>query len=184
AHAAWLVLQQIGVTDVKIYQTQGELTDHFDPRDNVIRLSERVYNSTSVAAIGVAAHEAGHAVQYADNYLPIKARAAVLPAAQLGSTLAIPLALLGLVFSFQPIVYIGIILFAAVTLFQLITLPVELNASRRALIAINSPDMLSSDETKGARKVLTVAALTYVAALASSVIQLLRLLAMANNRRR
>ncbi len=183
AQAARMVLEQNGVYDCHITTTPGELTDHFDPRTNVIRLSERVYSSNSVAAVGVAAHEAGHAVQYAKGYAPIKMRASILPAAQLGSRLAFPIAMLGFVFSALPIIYFGILLYAAVTLFQLITLPVELDASRRALIAINSPSMLNPDETAGARKVLTAAAMTYVAALASSLIHLLRLLAMANNRR-
>ncbi len=183
AQAAQLVLQKNGVTVNSIEQTPGQLTDHFDPRDNTIRLSEAVYHSTSVAAIGVAAHEAGHAVQYAKGYAPIKLRAAVLPAANLGSKAAIPLALLGFLFSFQPIIYVGIILFAAVTLFQLVTLPVELDASRRAMVAIRDPQILGQEEAKGARRVLTVAALTYVAALASSLVQLLRLIAMANRRR-
>lgn len=184
AEAAQMVLKTNGVTVNGIHQTAGQLTDHFDPRSNTIHLSEAVYNSRSVAAIGVAAHEAGHAVQYAKGYVPIKLRATVLPVANLGSRAAIPLTLLGFVFSFLPLIYFGIILFAAVTLFQLITLPVELNASRRAMAAINQPNVLSTEEAKGARRVLTAAALTYVAALAASVIQLLRLIAMANRRRR
>lgn len=184
AEAAQMVLNKNGVTINGIHQTPGQLTDHFDPRSNTIHLSETVYNSRSVAAIGVAAHEAGHAVQYAKGYVPIKLRASVLPVANLGSQAAIPLTLLGFVFSFLPLIYFGIILFAAVTLFQLITLPVELNASRRAMAAINAPNVLNKEEAKGARRVLTAAALTYVAALAASVIQLLRLIAMANNRRR
>lgn len=183
AQAAQMVLSKNGVSGCQITKTPGELTDHFDPKSNVIRLSERVYGSASVAAVGVAAHEAGHAVQYATGFLPIKIRGAILPTVQFGSGLAIPLALLGFVFSFQPLIYIGIILFAVVTLFQLITLPVELDASRRALKAIGEPDMLDPEEKKGAKRVLTMAAMTYVAALASSVVQLLRLLSMANRRR-
>lgn len=184
AQAAELVLRKNGVTVAGIHQTAGRLTDHYDPRSNTIHLSEAVYDSRGVAAIGVAAHEAGHAVQYAKGYVPIKLRAAVLPAANLGSKAAIPLALLGFVFSFQPLIYFGILLFAAVTLFQLITLPVELDASRRAMAAIKGQDVLGAEEAKGARRVLTAAALTYVAALATSVVQLLRLIAMANNNRR
>ncbi len=184
AQAAQLVLQKNGVTIAGIHRTPGQLTDHYDPRSNAIHLSEGVYDSTGVAAIGVAAHEAGHAVQYAKGYAPIKMRMAVLPMANLGSKAAIPLTLLGFVFSFQPVIYFGILLFAAVMLFQLITLPVELDASRRAMAAIKSPGVLDSEEAKGARRVLTMAALTYVAALASSIVQLLRLIALANNRRR
>ena len=183
AQAAQMVLRKNGVDDCQITRTPGQLTDHFDPRTNVIRLSEAVYDSTSVAAVGVAAHEAGHAVQYAKGYLPIKLRASVLPVAQFGSSMGWILAILGLVFSFTPILYIGIALFSATTLFHLITLPVELNASRRALQAIGEPDMLAPDEKSGARKVLTMAAMTYVAALASSVVNLLRLITMANRRR-
>lgn len=184
AQAAQMVLRKNGVYDCRIEQTAGQLTDHFDPRANVIRLSEAVYNSTSVAAVGVAAHEAGHAVQYATGYGPIKLRAAILPAAQLGTNMGWLLAILGFALSFSILVYIGIVLFAATTLFHLITLPVELNASRRALQAIGEPDMLDAEEKAGARKVLTMAAMTYVAALASSIVQLLRLIVRANNRRR
>lgn len=182
AQAARMVLEQNGVYGCRISMTSGELTDHYDPRANEIRLSEAVYNSTGVAAIGVAAHEAGHAVQYAEHYTPIKVRTTVLPVAQLGSTAALPITLLGFVFSFKPVIYLGILLFAAVTLFQLITLPVELNASKRAMAAIRSSAMLSNEEATGAKKVLTVAALTYIAALAASVVNLLRLIAMVSRR--
>ncbi len=184
AQAAKMVLEKNGVYNCPIHSTAGELTDHFDPSANVIRLSEAVYNSRGVAAIGVAAHEAGHAVQYAVGYAPIKIRGAILPVVQLSTKMALPITLLGFLFSMQPLVYFGIILFAAVTLFQLITLPVELDASRRAMKAINEPNMLTADEAKGAKQVLTVAALTYVAALAASLVQLLRLIAMAKSRRR
>ncbi len=183
AQAAEMVLRQNGVSVCRIERIEGHLTDHFDPRSNVIRLSKAVYDSTSVAAVGVAAHEAGHAVQYATNYIPIKLRAAILPAAQIGTNMGWILAILGFAFSFQPLVYVGIVLFSATTLFHLITLPVELNASRRALQAVGQPGMLSEDEKAGARKVLTMAAMTYVAALAASVVQLLRLIANANRRR-
>ena len=183
AQAAQMVLEKNGVVGCMISRVGGKLTDHYDPRSNTISLSDEVYGSSSVAAVGVAAHEAGHAVQYAKMYGPIKFRMAILPAANFGSKLAIPLAIIGLVISFLPLIYAGIVLFAAVTLFQLVTLPVELDASRRAMAAINSPDMLSPEEAKGARRVLTAAALTYVAALASSIVQLLRLIAMANRRR-
>ncbi len=184
AQAAQMVLHKNGVYDCRIEMTKGQLTDHYDPRTNVIRLSEAVYNSSSVAAVGVAAHEAGHAVQYATGYAPIKLRAAILPAAQLGTNMGWLLAILGFALSFSVLVYVGIVLFAATTAFHLITLPVELNASRRALQAIGEPDMLDAEEKTGARKVLTMAALTYVAALASSIVQLLRLIVRANNRRR
>ncbi len=183
AQAAQMVLDKNGVVGCKVQHVNGKLTDHYDPRTNTISLSDEVYGATSVAAVGVAAHEAGHAVQYAKMYGPIKFRMAILPAANLGSKLAIPLAIIGLAMSFLPLIYAGIALFAAVTLFQLVTLPVELDASRRAMAAIHAPDMLSSEESKGARRVLTAAALTYVAALASSIVQLLRLIAMANRRR-
>ena len=184
AQAAQMVLDKNGVGNCQIVCIDGQLTDHFDPRQNVIRLSKTVYESTSVAAIGVASHEAGHATQYAKGYVPIKMRAAVLPVAQLGSGMGWVLAILGLVFSFTPILYIGIALFSATTVFHLITLPVELNASRRAIRAIDETRALAPDEAVGAKKVLAMAAMTYVAALASSVVQLLRLLTMANNRRR
>ncbi len=183
AQAAEIVLRNHGVTDCPIYQTSGHLSDHYDPKANCIRLSESVYNSASVAAVGIAAHEAGHAVQYAHGYGPIKARAAILPVVQFASAAAIPLALIGFIFAWQPIIYFGILLYAAVTLFQLITLPVELNASRRAMKAIEAYGILNAQEAQGAKKVLTVAALTYVAALAASVLQLLRLLTMANRRK-
>ncbi|MBQ4617587.1 MAG: zinc metallopeptidase, partial [Clostridia bacterium] len=150
AQAAQMVLEKNGVVGCMISRVGGKLTDHYDPRSNTISLSDEVYGSSSVAAVGVAAHEAGHAVQYAKMYGPIKFRMAILPAANLGSKLAIPLAIIGLVISFLPLIYAGIALFAAVTLFQLVTLPVELDASRRAMAAINSPDMLSPEEAKGA----------------------------------
>ena len=150
----------------------------------MIRLSKAVYDSSSVAAVGVAAHEAGHAVQYATAYVPIKLRAAILPAAQLGTNASWWLAILGIVFSFYPLVYAGVLLFMATTVFHLITLPVELNASRRALQAIGEPDMLNRDEKAGARKVLTMAALTYVAALAMSIVQLLMFIARFSSRNR
>lgn len=184
AQAAQMVLRKNGVYDCRIEKTAGQLTDHYDPRSNVIRLSEAVYDSASVAAVGVAAHEAGHAVQYATGYAPIKFRSAILPAMQLGTNLGWILVVLGFALSFLGLVYIGIVLFSATTLFHLVTLPVELNASHRALKAIGEPDMLDHDEKVGARKVLTMAALTYVAALAASIVQLLQLIVRASNRRR
>lgn len=163
----------------------GKLSDHYDPRTNVIRLSEAVYSSTSIAAIGVACHEAGHAAQYANSYLPIKIRNAILPVCRIGSYAGIPLAFLGLILSFQPLVSIGLFLYAFIMLFQLATLPVELNASRRALSVIEETGLLRDEqELNGAKKVLRAAASTYVAALAVSLANLLRFIAMFNNRRR
>lgn len=192
AEAAQRVLLANGVQGVSIQRISGNLTDHFDPSTNVIRLSDSVYDSTSTAAIGVACHEAGHAVQYAENYAPIKLRAAVIPATNLGSKLAMPLILIGLIFSYvgnfsYVLVYAGIACFGLSLVFQLITLPVEFNASHRALAAISAGNLLTEDEEKGARKVLTAAALTYVAATATALAQLLRLLVLfggRGNRRR
>lgn len=187
AEAAQRVLLANGVQGVSIQRISGNLTDHFDPSTNVIRLSDSVYDSTSTAAIGVACHEAGHAVQYAENYAPIKLRAAVIPATNLGSKLAMPLILLGLIFSYvgnfsYVLVYAGIACFGLSLVFQLITLPVEFNASHRALAAISAGNLLTEDEENGARKVLTAAALTYVAATATALAQLLRLLILFGGR--
>lgn len=187
AEAAQRVLLANGVQGVSIQRISGNLTDHFDPSTNVIRLSDSVYDSTSTAAIGVACHEAGHAVQYAENYAPIKLRAAVIPATNLGSKLAMPLILLGLIFSYvgnfsYVLVYAGIACFGLSLVFQLITLPVEFNASHRALAAISAGNLLTEDEENGARKVLTAAALTYVAATATALAQMLRLLVLFGGR--
>ena len=184
SQAAFEVLKFYGVTDVKIERVQGNLTDHYDPRVNVIRLSDKVYNSTSVAAIGVACHEAGHAAQYAQKYAPIKIRTLVLPVANLGSRAGIPLAILGFFLNFEFLAIVGIAFFSFAVLFQLITLPVELNASKRALNVITNVDILNANEKNGAKKVLTAAAMTYVAALAVSVANLLRILLMFNRRRK
>ena len=189
ADAAQRVLSANGVTGVKIERVRGNLTDHYDPKTNVIRLSDGVYDSTSTAAIGVACHEAGHAVQYAQNYAPIKLRAAVIPITNFGSKLAMPLILLGLVLSVfmefsYGLVYVGIACFGLSLVFQLITLPVEFNASRRAMQTIESVNILTDEEQKGARKTLTAAALTYVAATAVALAQLLRLLVIFGGRRR
>lgn len=170
--------------DVKIEHIAGNLTDHYDPRANVIRLSDAVYNSTSAAAVGVAAHEAGHAVQHAKGYFPIKVRQAIIPVTRIGSTLAMPLFLIGLIAALEPLVYAGIIFYSLAVLFQLVTLPVEFNASNRAMAAIRDDGQLDADELTASKKVLTAAALTYVAALASSLLTLLRLLVIANGRRR
>lgn len=189
ADAAKRVLMQNGVTNVSIQRVAGNLTDHFDPKSNVIRLSDSVYDSTSTAAIGVACHEAGHAVQYATHYAPIKLRSAIIPITNFGSKIAIPLILLGLLFTTfgafsDTIIYIGIACYSLSLVFQLITLPVEFNASRRAMQAIESAELLTEDEQRGARKTLSAAAMTYVAATAVSIAQLLRILSLVSGRRR
>ena len=193
AQAASRVLYEHGVTNVRIERVSGTLTDHYDPRANVIRLSDGVFDSTSVAAVGIACHEAGHAVQYAKNYAPIRARNAILPVCNFGSKAGIPLAIIGLfIGSIGGMVgsmigswlfWAGILLYGLVALFQLVTLPVEFNASRRALQTIDDTGMLAGEEYKGARKVLTAAALTYVAALAVSLANLLRLILRYARRR-
>lgn len=179
AQAAARLLQLNGITDVQIRQIGGTLTDYYDPKNKEICLSGDVYNATSVAAIGVACHEAGHACQHAQGYAPLKIRNAALPATRIGSSLGIPLVLLGMVFTWRPLIMVGIVLYALVALFQLLTLPVEFNASRRALQTIESNQFLTEQEYRGAKKVLTAAALTYVAALASALATLLRLLLLA-----
>ena len=189
AQAAQRVLSFSGVTGVRVERIGGNLTDHFDPRTNVIRLSDSVYDSTSVAAIGVACHEAGHAVQYARHYAPIKLRAAIIPITNIGSKLAMPLILLGLVLSFMGnlstgLVYLGIACFGLSLVFQLVTLPVEFNASRRAMEAIADSNILTAEEQRGARKTLTAAAMTYVAATAVALSQLVRLIVLFGGRRR
>lgn len=183
AEAARAILDANGLHGVRIEQAGGSLTDHYDPRANVIRLSQSVYSVPTVAAVGVAAHEAGHAVQYAEGYLPIRMRNALVGVTNIGSQLSMPLILLGLVFSFYPLVQIGIFLFSGIAFFQLITLPVELNASSRALTVIDGQALLDSKERQGAKKVLTAAALTYVAALITSLLQLLRLVLRFGRRR-
>lgn len=182
ADAARLILDRNGLHHVKIEQVAGNLTDHFDPRTNVIRLSQSVYGSTGIAAVGVAAHEAGHAVQYAQGYKPMKIRSAIIPATNIGSRLALPIFLIGLLFSYQLAMF-GIILFSLTAVFQAVTLPVEFNASRRAMEALDNSAQFTSDELNGAKKVLTAAAMTYVAALATALSQILRLLLIANRRR-
>lgn len=189
ADAARRVLNSHGVHNVRIERISGNLTDHFDPKTNVIRLSDSVYDNTSTAAIGVACHEAGHAVQYAQNYGPIKLRSAIVPVTNLGSKLAMPLILLGILLSFlgnfsYTLVYVGIACFSLSVVFQLITLPVEFNASRRALRAIEDGQILTDEELKGARKTLSAAAMTYVAATAVAMAQLLRLLILFGGRGR
>ena len=188
AQAAQRVLSHNGVSGVRIERVSGNLTDHYDPRTNVIRLSDSVYDSTSVAAIGVAAHEAGHAVQYARHYAPIHFRAAIIPITNIGSKLAMPLILLGVVLNVMGgistgLIYLGIAAFALSLLFQVVTLPVEFNASRRAMRAISDAELLTLEEQRGARKTLTAAAMTYVAATAVALAQLLRLLVLFGRRR-
>lgn len=184
AQAAEAVLRANGVTGVRIEHVGGNLTDHFDPREGVIRLSDAVYNASTVAAIGVAAHEAGHAAQYANSYVPIKVRNAIIPVSRVGSALSWPLLLIGLVLNSQPLVSIGILFFLAAVIFQLITLPVEFNASSRAIAALAEGGYLADDELPGARKTLSAAAMTYVAALAVSLAQLLRLVLLFGGGRR
>ena len=189
AQAAQRVLSGNGVTNVRIERIAGNLTDHYDPRTNVIRLSDSVYDSPSVAAIGVACHEAGHAVQYAQNYAPIKLRAAIIPITNIGSKLAMPLILAGLLLTVlgsfsNTLVMLGIACFGFSVVFQLVTLPVEFNASRRAMNAIEQTGILTEDEQRGAKKTLQAAAMTYVAATAVALSQLLRLILLFGNRGR
>ncbi len=182
ADAARMVLDRHGVTGVQIVPVGGELTDHFDPKDNVIRLSEPVFNARSAAAVGVAAHEAGHAVQYAENYVPMQLRSAVIPVTKIGSNLSLPLIIIGLIFSIKALSFIGVILFGFTVLFQLVTLPVEFNASRRAVVSLESSGRVSAEGVKSAKKVLTAAAMTYVAALATALANMLRLLILIRRR--
>ncbi len=183
--AAQRVLMHNGVSGVRIEQVSGSFTDHFDPRTNVIRLSESVYNSRSIAAVGVACHEAGHAVQYAVGYVPNKIRSVILPVANIGTKLSWIFIIAGMIASvLQPLLYVGIILFSASVLFTVATLPVEFNASSRALHCIKETGMLTVDEYPGAKRTLQAAAMTYVAAAATSVMQLLRLILIATSRNR
>ena len=180
------ILRLSGITDVHIERIKGNLTDHYDPTKKVLRLSDSVYGQTSVAALGVAAHECGHAIQHAQGYFPLKLRSLSVPAANFGSKLSWPLILIGILMGSVGLARAGVFLFTFVVFFQLITLPVEFNASRRALAALRDGHILSTEELNGARKVLSAAALTYVAAVASSLLQLLRLILLTsrNNRRR
>ena len=181
--AARRILDANGLGHVRIEQVAGELTDHFDPRTNVLRLSRAVYSGATVASVGIAAHEAGHAVQFARGYVPMKIRSAIIPVTNFGSTLAFPIFLIGLLFSNYTLATAGIILFSLTALFQAVTLPVEFNASRRAMAALDGCNVLTDSEQKGARKVLRAAALTYVAALASALSQVLRLVLIMNRHR-
>jgi len=189
AAAARRILDAHGLSDVQIERVAGELSDHFDPSANVVRLSEGVYGSSSIAAIGVAAHECGHAIQYAESYAPIRLRAMIIPVTNFSAKFAVPMVLIGIVLAayaetLLAVAYAGVILFGFCVLFQLVTLPVEFNASRRALAILEDQSMLDGEELRGAKKVLSAAAMTYVAALASSLLQLLRLLAIINNNQR
>ncbi len=185
ADAATKVLMQHGITNVTVEHIRGELNDHFDPRTDVIRLSDSVYSSESVAAVGVAAHEAGHAVQHANGYSPMKIRKALVPVTNIGSTLSMPFIFIGLMLPVQYdfIVNIGIALFSLAVLFQLITLPVEFDASRRAIETLEQTDALYGEELEGAKKVLSAAAMTYLAATFTAILSLLRLILIAGNRR-
>ncbi len=181
--AARRILDDAGLAHIRIERVAGDLTDHYSPKEQILRLSDTTYNSTSIAAIGVAAHECGHAIQHDRHYAPLTIRNAIVPAANLGTKLAWPMILLGLVFSYF-FVELGILFFSFGVLFQLITLPVEFNASSRALQILDSAGMLQRDELKGAKKVLSAAAMTYVAAAASSLLSLLRLIILFGGRRR
>ena len=183
AYAAQAVLTHYGINDVRIEQVSGKLTDHFDPRTKVIRLSSEVYSGTSIAAVGIACHEAGHAAQHAENYMPIKVRNTLVPVCNIGSSLGIPLAILGYFLGFEPLVTIGLMLYALIAVFHLVTLPVEFNASRRAINVIDDTRLLYDDEISGAKKVLTAAAMTYVASLVVAIANVLRLVLRFNNRR-
>lgn len=183
AQAAELVLQNYGINNVRVEPGHGKLSDHYDPRSNVIRLSPEVFSGTSIASVGIACHEAGHAAQHAQNYMPIKVRNAILPVANIGSTFGFYLAIFGYFLGYGILIDIGIILFASVTVFQLVTLPIEFNASRRAIAVIQERNLLYEDEVPQAKKVLAAAAMTYVAALLTSIASLLRLILRTRNRR-
>ena len=185
AQAARMILQSNGINDVSVQRISGKLTDHYNPSTKVLNLSESVYGSTSVAAIGVAAHECGHAIQHARGYFPLSLRTALVPVANIGSQLSWVFIIVGAILSFnQTLITIGIIMFSAAVLFQLVTLPVEFNASARALEQLESNGILYRDEVSQTRKVLSAAALTYVAAAATAILQLLRLIILFGGRDR
>ena len=187
AQVAQRVLQAAGIYAVQVRHVSGSLTDHYDPRTKTVNLSDPVYNATSVAALGVAAHECGHAIQHAKSYAPLSIRSALVPIANFGSMLAWPVILIGLLFNTRSsglIIDIGILLFSAAVLFQLVTLPVEFDASRRALVMLRTQGILADDELKYTRRVLKSAALTYVASAAAAILQLLRIILITNGRRR
>lgn len=187
AQVAQRVLQAAGIYDVQVRHVSGSLTDHYDPRTKTVNLSDPVYNATSVAALGVAAHECGHAIQHAKSYAPLSIRSALVPIANFGSMLAWPVILIGLLFNTRSsglIIDIGILLFSAAVLFQLVTLPVEFDASRRALVMLRTQGILADDELRYTRRVLKSAALTYVASAVAAILQLLRIILITNGRRR
>ena len=187
AQVAQRVLQAAGIYDVQVRHVSGSLTDHYDPRTKTVNLSDPVYNATSVAALGVAAHECGHAIQHAKSYAPLSIRSALVPIANFGSMLAWPVILIGLLFNTRSsglIIDIGILLFSAAVLFQLVTLPVEFDASRRALVMLRTQGILADDELRYTRRVLKSAALTYVTSAAAAILQLLRIILITNGRRR
>ena len=187
AQVAQRVLQAAGIYDVQVRHVSGSLTDHYDPRTKTVNLFDPVYNATSVAALGVAAHECGHAIQHAKSYAPLSIRSALVPIANFGSMLAWPVILIGLLFNTRSsglIIDIGILLFSAAVLFQLVTLPVEFDASRRALVMLRTQGILADDELRYTRRVLKSAALTYVASAAAAILQLLRIILITNGRRR
>lgn len=182
--AASLILKDAGIYEVRIEHIEGELTDHYDPKNRVVRLSDNVYNSTSVAAIGVAAHECGHVIQHYRGYIPIRIRNAIAPVVSLGSGISWPLILIGALFGLTNLVNIGIVLFSLVLLFQIVTLPVEFNASKRAISILQDSGILMGQEVKNAKKVLNAAALTYVAGAVTTALQVLRLFLLFGRRRR
>ena len=183
AQVARSILDANGLYEVQVMRVSGHLTDHYDPRTNVVRLSDSVYTSSSIASIGVAAHEVGHAIQHATDYAPLTIRSAIIPITNLGSQLSMPLILLGILFSAQPLVEIGILAFSLMAVFQLVTLPVEFNASNRAIRTLAADGYLDQEELSGAKQVLGAAAMTYVAAAAASILSLLRLLILFGGRR-
>ncbi len=183
AQAASRVLSYYGITNVTIERVGGNLSDHFDPRTNVIRLSDGVYDSRSIAAVGIACHEAGHAAQYAEGYFPIKLRAKIIPLTNFGSSAGILLTILGLILNFEPLISVGLILYFFIVIFQLVTLPVEFNASRRAVKVASETNLVDSQDLPKVKSMLSAAAMTYVAALATAVAQFLRLFLRVNNSR-
>ena len=182
AQVARSILDANGLYEVQVMRVSGHLTDHYDPRTNVVRLSDSVYTSSSIASIGVAAHEVGHAIQHATDYAPLTIRSAIIPITNLGSQLSMPLILLGILFSAQPLVEIGILAFSLMAVFQLVTLPVEFNASNRAIRTLAADGYLDQEELSGAKQVLGAAAMTYVAALITSLAQLFRLILLFGRR--
>ena len=185
AQAAQRILSMAGIYDVTIQHVAGNLTDHYDPRNKTLNLSDSVYGSASVAAVGVAAHECGHAIQHDRGYAPLKLRSVLAPVANIGANISWPLILVGLLLGGSPtLIEIGILMFSLAVAFQLVTLPVEFNASRRAVSMLEETGVLYADELPKTKKVLNAAALTYVAAAASSILQLLRLMLLFGNRRR